>query len=150
MQLDLTSNNKDSWREKLDKGKEVREKYSYVDIFNLNDILYSDIYIAFEVEGKDLLLQDRLNYLYPDMSLCENNCTYNHTDFINERKYCDCSFKKEFDFKREYSSSIEINTEQIKNDQGSNSNINVIKCISNLKNKKSLSGNGGFIFLKII
>ena len=150
MQLDLTSNNRDSLREKLDKGKEINEKYSDVDIFNLNDKIYSDICIAVEVDGKDLILQDRFNYFYPQMSLCENNCTYNHTDFVNERIYCDCSFKKEFDFKREYSSSFEVDTESIKNGQGSNININVIKCISNLKSKKSLSGNGGFIFLLII
>ena len=150
MQIDLTSNNKDSLREKLDKGKEINEKYPDVDIFNINDKMYSNICIAVEVDGKDLILQDRFNYFYPQMSLCENNCTYNHTDFVNERIYCDCSFKKEFDFRREYSSSFEIDTEQIKNAQGGNININVMKCISNLKNKKSISGNGGFIFLLIV
>ena len=150
MKIDLTSNNKDSLREKLDKGKEIVEEYDDTDIFNINDKIYSDICIAVEVDGKDLTLQDRINYFYPEMSICENNCTYNHTDYINERIYCDCSFKKEFDFKREYYPTIEIDTEKVKNDQGGNMNIAVLKCIPNLKYKKSLSGNGGFIFMLII
>lgn len=150
VKVELISNNKDSLREKLDKGKEIIGKYSDIDIFNINDKLYSDICFAIEVDGKDLILEDRINYFYPDMSLCENNCTYNHTDFVNERIYCDCSFKQEFDFNREYSTSVEINTEKITYDQGGNININVLKCISNLKDAKSLSGNGGFIFMIII
>ena len=148
--LDLMSNNRDSLREKLDKGKEIIEKYPNIDIFNINDKIYSDICVAVEVDGKDLLLKDRIDYFYPQMSLCENNCTYNHTDFVNERIYCDCSYKIEFDFEREYSSSLEINYEKVKKDQGSNSNIGVIKCISNLKSSKSIKGNGGFIFLLIV
>ena len=150
VQIDLTSNNKDTLREKLDKGKEINSKYSYTDIFNINDNIYSDICFAVEVDGKDLVLKDRINYFYPHMSLCENNCTYNHTDFVNERIYCDCSYKTEFDFNRDYFPAFEINYEKIKNDQGGNSNIGVIKCISNLKNTKSLSGNYGFVFILII
>ena len=149
-QIDLISNNKDTLSEKLEKGKEISSKYSDSDIFNINDKIYSDICIAVEVDGKDLVLKDRINYFYPKMSLCENNCTYNHTDFANERIYCDCSYKQEFDFSREYFPSIDINYNQIKNDQGGNSNIGVIKCISNLKYSKSLSGNYGFAFILII
>jgi hypothetical protein len=149
--LDLTSNNRDSLREKLDKGKEISQKYPTTDIFNINDKIYSDICIAVEVDGKDLTLIDRINYFYPQIAICENNCTYNHTDFVNERIYCDCSFKKEFDFKRNDDVlSFELNTDQISNDQGGNSNIAVLKCISNLNNSKSLSGNGGFIFILIV
>ena len=127
------SNNRDSLREKLDKGKEIQEQYSDIDIFNINDKIYSDICLAVEINGKDLILEDRLNYFYPDVSLCENNCTYNHTDYINERIYCDCSFKKEFDFKREYTPTTEVDSNQVKNEQGNNINLSVMKCISNLK-----------------
>ena len=106
--------------------------------------------MSVEVDGKDLVLEDRINYFYPQLSLCENNCTYNRTDFINERIYCDCSYKTEFDFQREYSSSFELNLNEIENNQKSNSNIVVLKCMSNLKNTKSLSKNGGFIYSLII
>ena len=150
MKIDLTSNNKDSLREKLDKGKEIYDEYPSVDIFNINDKIYSDICIAVEVDGKDLVLEDRIDYFYPQLSLCENNCTYNRTDFTNERIYCDCSYKTEFDFEREYSSSFELNTNQVQNDQSGNSNIAIMKCISNLKNSKSISKNYGFIYSLII
>ena len=151
MYIGLTSNNKDSLREKLDKGKEIKEKYPDIDIFNLDDKIYSDICIAVEVDGKDLILLDRINYFYPQMYICENNCTYNHTDFVNERIYCDCSFKQEFDFNRSYTSNaFEIDTERVNNDQGGNSNLAVLKCIPFLSYSKSLSGNGGFIFILIV
>ena len=150
MKIDLTSNNKDSLREKIDKGKEIVEEYNNSDIFNINDKIFSDICIAVEVDGKDLVLEDRINYFYPKLSLCENNCTYNHTDFLNERIYCDCSYKTEFDFEREYSPSIDLNDNQVKNDQNGNSNIGVMKCISNMKYTKSLKKNSGFIYSLII
>ena len=150
MKIDLTSNNKDSLREKIDKGKEIVEEYNDTDIFNINDRIFSDICVAVEVDGKDLVLEDRINYFYPQLSLCENNCTYNHTDFPNERIYCDCSYKTEFDFEREYSPSVDLNENQVKNDQNGNSNIAVMKCISNMKYSKSLKKNGGFIYSLII
>ena len=149
VQIDLTSNNRDSLREKFDKGKEIIQEYPNIDIFNINSKIYSDICVAVEIDGKDLILEDRFKYFYPPLSLCENNCTYDHTDFINERVYCDCSYKIEFDFNREYPSSLEIDSNTINNDQ-ENSNIYVMKCISNLKNSKSVSGNGGFIYSLII
>ena len=147
--IDLISNNKDSLREKIDKGKEIVEDYSEIDIFNINDKIYLDFCIAVEVDGKDLVLEDRFNYFYPLLSLCENNCTYNHTDFINERIFCDCSYKKEFDFERQYS-SLELNTNEININQKGNSNIVVMKCIANLKYLKSITNNGGFLYTLII
>ena len=150
MKIDLTSNNKDSLREKIDKGKEIVEEYNDTDIFNINDRIFSDICVAVEVDGKDLVLEDRINYFYPQLSLCENNCTYNHTDFPYERIYCYCSYKTEFDFEREYSPSVDLNENQVKNDQNGNSNIAVMKCISNMKYSKSLKKNGGFIYSLII
>ena len=150
MKISLTSNNKESLRDKLDKGKEIFDEYPAIDIFDINAKIYSDICMAVEVDGKDLVLEDRIDYFYPQLSLCENNCTYNRTDFINERVYCDCSYKTEFDFDREYSSSFEINSNQVKNAQNGNSNIAVLKCISNLKSSKSISKNYGFIYSIIV
>ena len=150
IKIDLTSNNKDSLREKLDKGKEIIQDYSETDIFNINDRIYSDICVAVEVDGKDLILEDRINYFYPQIALCENNCTYNSTDFVNERIYCDCSYKIEFDFGREYSTPFELNLKEVNNNQKGNSNLAVMRCLSNLKDSKSLKNNGGFLFTLII
>ena len=150
MKIDLTSNNKDSLREKIDKGKEIIADYPDTDIFDINDKFYSDMCTSVKVNGKDLVIEDRINFFYPKLSLCETNCTYNHTDFINERIYCDCSYKTEFDVKRNYSDSFELNTIDITNNQKSSSNIEVMKCLSNLNKSKSLSKNGGFIYSLII
>jgi hypothetical protein len=44
--VSIIRNNKDSLREKFDKGKEIVGDYSDIDIFNINDKIYSDICIA--------------------------------------------------------------------------------------------------------
>jgi hypothetical protein len=150
MQLELTSNDKESLREKLDKGKEIAEQYPGRDIFNMNDTIYSDICIPVVVDGKDLILKDRIDYFYPKMSFCENNCTYNWTDFVNERIYCDCNFKTEFDFNREYYPFMTIDEKVTESNQGGSSNVIIIKCISNLKKMKNLFKNGGFIFMLVV
>ena len=150
MKVNLMSNNKDSLREKFDKGIDIIADYPDTDIFNINDKFYSDICIAVEVNGKDLVLEDRIKFFYPQLSLCENNCTYNRTDFTNERIHCDCSYKTEFDFERKYTDSFELNANETTKNQKSKSNIEVLKCISNLNDSKSLSKNGGFIYSLII
>jgi hypothetical protein len=150
MKVELTSNNIDSLREKIEKGKEIIKDYPDTDIFDINDKIYEDKCMAVNVNGKDLVIEDRIGFFYPQLSLCENNCTYNRTDFINERIYCDCTYKKEFDFYREYTSTFESDSNQeISAKSKNNSNIEVLKCIYNLKYPKSLL-NGGFFYALIV
>ena len=118
-----------------------------MDIFNINSTISNDRCFSFENNGKDLTLEDRVNYLYPYYSLCEANCSYASTDFILERIYCNCPLKKEFDFKRYQKFVInDNNINEIKSKQKGPSNIPVMECINVLKEKKSISNNGGFFY----
>ena len=132
------------------KGKELYSIYN-TDTFNINSTLYNDMCLSFEINGKDLVLEDRVKYLYPYYSLCEANCTYNYTDFELERIYCNCPLKKEFDLKRERKFIInENNINEIKSKQNGPTNLPVMKCISKLSEKKSINKNGGFFYALII
>ena len=128
------------------KGKELFNQYNF-DTFNINSTIYNDRCFSFEINGKDLTLEDRVNYLYPYYSLCEANCSYASTDFILERIYCNCPLKKEFDFERDQKFVInDNNIQEIKSKQKGPSNIPVMECINALNEKKNISNNGGFFY----
>ena len=137
-------------QKQYNKGKEITYKYN-MDSFNINSSIYSDICFSIEIDGKDLVLEDRVKYLYPYYSLCEENCSYSHTDFELERIYCNCHLKLEFDLEREHKFAINFySIDEILDRQNGPTNIPVMKCMSRLSEKKSFSQNGGFFFSLIV
>ena len=82
-------------------GKKLHEKNPEFDTFNKDNIIYKDLCKSVELDGKDLVFEDRYKYLYPNnISLCESNCTMNNTNFELERINCNCTYKETFDFYR--------------------------------------------------
>ena len=132
------------------KGKEIYLNYK-MDTFNINSTIYNDMCYSFLIDGKDLVLEDRVKYLYPYYSLCEANCSYSYTDFELERIYCNCPLKKEFDLKRERKFVINSNNiDEIISKQNGPTNIPVLKCISKLSESDKINKNGGFFYSLII
>ena len=149
--IDIKSENDlSTLSEKYNIGKEINGEYSSIDSFNSKDSIYTDFCTAVVINGKDLVLEDRMNYLLPHYSLCERNCTYNHTDFEEERIYCDCPFKNEFDLNREHDSAIELNENAVIQSQDGKSNLPVLKCISVLGDSKRIKSNIGFFYMLIV
>ena len=129
--------------EKFDIGKTLNEKDKSIDTFNYNNSIYTDICTPVEVEGKDLVLEDRIQSLFPNYSFCESVCTYDYTDFQGERIYCNCSIKSGIDIDRPHSVKIfELNEEELKNNQKGPTNLPILKCIS----KAKISGNAAFYY----
>jgi hypothetical protein len=132
------------------KAKKIKSEYN-MDSFDINSALYEDICMTFEVKGKDLVLEDRVGYLYPYYSLCEENCTYSHIDFDLERIYCNCPLKDSLDLSREHKFTPNINnSEEIMIRQKGPTNFPVMKCTSKFKEKKTFSDNEGFYFSIIV
>jgi hypothetical protein len=93
--------NNNEYKKKFEIGKKLYQKNPEIDTFNSNDSLYKDLCIGIEIDGKDLVFEDRYEALYPNGALlCESNCTYNRTDFEEERVNCKCNYKEDIDFKR--------------------------------------------------
>ena len=131
---------------KFNKGKLLYEKDKSIDTFNFNSSIYSDICISVEIDGKDLVLEDRLEYLFPNYSFCESMCTYDYTDFEGERIYCNCSIKSEIDVDRSHQVQIyQINKNEIDNNQKGPTNLPVLKCLE----KAKIMGNAAFIICLI-
>ena len=131
-------------REKFFKGKEININNKEIDTFDLSNKLYTDICYPFKMNGKDLILEDRLNYLYPFCSFCESNCIYNKTDFISERVYCNCNPKDQINFERQLElMNSNPNMEKTKKDQ----KASILKCLGKIS---EISKNFGFFYGLII
>ena len=131
-------------REKFLKGKEIYIDNEEIDTFDLSNKLYTDICYPFKINGKDLILEDRLNYLYPFCSFCESNCIYNKTDFISERVYCNCNPKDQINFERQLElMNSNPNMEKTKKDQ----KASILKCLGKIS---EISKNFGFFYGLII
>ena len=134
-----------NFKEKFLLGKELYLQDNEIDIFNYENKIYNDMCYPLEIDGKNLILEDRFNYLYPIFTFCESNCIYNNTDFINERINCYCSPKKDginLDRTFVYKKS-EADIQKVKDAQKSM----IFKCLSKISN---LSKNFGFFYGLII
>ena len=137
-------------QEQYNKGKQLYSIY-HLDTFDINSILYTDMCYSLEIDGKDLVLEDRVNYLYPLYSLCEENCTYSHVDFDSDRIYCNCPLKTQLNLNREHKFVLNsYDNDYIKSKQKGPTNLPVMKCTSRLKEKDSINKNGAFFYSLII
>ena len=132
-------------------GKNLHSKNEEIDTFNKDNKVYKDICIGVEINGKDLVYEDRYNYLYPNnVSLCESNCTMKNTDFDLQRINCMCTYKEIIDFKR-----IDEDTNDILNDPDfekpsqSSANAQIIKCITKIGVKEGVKNNEAFYFCTV-
>ena len=131
-------------REKFLKGKELYLSDKEIDSFNFENKIYTDMCYPFKLNGKDLILEDRLNYLYPSISFCESNCIYNSTDFELERVNCYCSPKDGLNFDRAFSSKgPDADIQKVKNNQKGS----LLKCLFKVS---QIYNNFGFFFGLII
>ena len=136
--LDIESEDINSLIEKYSIAKKIHGEYPEIDIFNSGDYIYTNYCSSIQINGTDIVIEDRINSLYPHYALCEKNCTYNHTDYTEERVYCDCTLKTEFDLKRDHPENIVINENAINLSEHGPTNFPVIKCIAVWKDFKRI------------
>ena len=139
--------NKNEYKKLFDIGKELNMKNNKLDTFNYNNTVYKDICTGIEIDGKDLVLEDRYKYLYPDdVFFCEHNCIMNNTDFELERINCLCNYKEEIDFERE-----DEDTElKVYTSSQSSANVEILKCLAKLTVKQSIKNNEAFYYCAVI
>lgn len=139
--------NKNEYKKLFDIGKELNKKNNKLDTFNYNNTVYKDICTGIEIDGKDLVLEDRYKYLYPDdVFFCEHNCIMNNTDFELERINCLCNYKEEIDFERE-DEDTEI---KVYTSSQSSANVEILKCLGKLTVKQSIKNNEAFYYCAVI
>ena len=123
-----------------------------IDIFNLSGEFYSDICFHFESpNGKDVPLKDRILAFYPNISLCDDDCTSKGVNLTTMESICECSLggilnndliSENVLFKNTFGDVAEFI---------SNSNLDVLQCYEDVFKKKYFVKNtGGIIILVII
>ena len=120
-----------------------------VDTFNKDNEAYKDLCMGLELDGKDIVFEERYDILYPNnVSLCESNCTMKSTDFDLERINCMCTYKEIMDFDRidEDNNDLLGNPNFYKPTQSS-ANVEVIKCLAKIGVKEGLVNNEAFYII---
>ena len=112
-----------------------------IDIYNPNDPFYNDICYSYSSNGLDVILNDRRNEIYVNVSFCEDDCEYLGIDYTKKVVNCECSIKKEISTTKSNKKSPSPFYQAI-----TDSNIYIIKCYHYFIHWKFLHFNIGFWF----
>ena len=143
--------NKNEYRKKFEMGKKLHLRDSNIDTFNVNNTVYKSFCRSVEIDGKDLVYEDRYKYLYPNNKiLCESNCIMNNTNFDLERVICLCSFKEEIVFNREDEPVDIFNDPNFEIPTQSKFNAEAVKCLFNFTLNETIVYNEAFYYTSVI
>ena len=67
-----------------------------IDIYNPEDPFFNDICYQYEENDNNLLLSDRREMYYQNVSLCEEGCKYESIDYTAKKINCNCTTKTAF------------------------------------------------------
>ena len=121
-----------------------------INIFDKSDSFYSDICYDYNYSskiGKDIALQDRIKLFYPNISLCDADCTQTSINLENYTAICECQFNNLSGSPKKIEKKEDIKDILMENLVGdildffSSSNIKAGKCFS--KSSHSLKGSYG-------
>ena len=116
-----------------------------VDIFNIEDDFFTDICHPYSDSKNDMILEDRIKYIYQNYTLCEEGCSYNNIDLDKMSITCDCKIQGNF------SSIISpLIFDQANDASFFDSNIGVAKCYNLVFSMNNKFKNLGFIIFTIL
>ena len=94
---------------------------SGIDVFNINDPFFTDLCYSFTNTNDDIILEDRVKYIYQNYSVCDSGCTLNKENTKSTTISCDCKVKENI--------NTTINPLNIQKEiESYDSNIFVLKC----------------------
>ena len=121
--------------------------------YDPNSEYYNDDCYAYTTEnGTDIILNDRKNeYVENNLSLCENNCTFNGYDEKTKKAICECETKVKINMISDILLDENILSNKINSTENSATNVGAMKCVSLLFSKNGLLTNIGsyILFLTI-
>ena len=116
------------------------------DIYNANNIFYTEYCAPASINGNDITLDDRKNDFYPsDYILCNESCEYIDINFTNNRFICECNISYNFSEEYKYNNIEEIEENISYLDYFiSLFNYKIISCYKLLSKKNNYYNNLGF------
>ena len=144
--------------EELDINSAMSLSKQGIDIFNANDSFFNDLCHKYDnVDGKDIIINDRRKDIYQNVTFCQDGCMYNGMDYELMIANCICdssSLQGEKNITEDKKIDSEtLNFKSITKSFISNLldfNIDVIYCYNLVFNFKALIKNIGFICLFIM
>ena len=116
-----------------------------IDILNINDDFFNDICYGYSINNSDITLEDRVEEIYQNYSLCDNDCTYENANMDTMMISCKCKIKTSVEAENDSLSFTEAVIETFEN-----SNIFVMKCYNSVFDFSNKSANYGFWILLIL
>ena len=116
-----------------------------IDIFNINDSFFNDICHPYSDLNNDMVLKDRIKYIYKNYSLCDIGCTYDDFNSSSMVISCDCNVKSNLS-----TNETDLNIQKL-DDVKVDSNFAIIKCYNLVFSFNDKLNNIGFwIFLVLV
>ena len=116
-----------------------------INIFDINQSFFNDICYSYSEDDSDMILKDRVDDIYENYTICENNCEYEKINFTNNVVTCKCSVKTNTD------SVIQSpKFEQMIVDSFVYSNFAVIICYNLVFEIKNKLSNIGFLIFSVL
>ena len=116
-----------------------------IDVFNIKDDFFNDICYPYSEDDSDMILKDRLSYIYENYSVCENNCQYNKINLTEKIVSCKCNIKIKID-----QDVQPPRLAKIIRDSFTDSKFAVILCYNLVFDFKNKKNNLGFILFSIL
>jgi len=122
-----------------------------INIFNISDEFYTDICYHFESpNGKDVPLGDRIKTYFPNITLCDSQCTCKGVNLTTMESICECKFSSLMNNQLIEENILISNAIEEIFDLLRSSNLLVLKCYKDVfKKEYIIKGYGGFIILSI-
>ena len=115
-----------------------------IDIFNIEDVFFNDICYPYSMSKTDIILQDRVDDIYQNFSLCEDNCKYEKIDVESMEVKCRCEIKTKIDLNQK-----PPHFEEVIMDSFRDSNFALIKCYNLFFQLSNKFKNVGFLVILI-
>ena len=118
-------------------------KDSGVNVFNISDEFFNDICFPYTEGGNDLMLEDRIKYIYQNFTLCEEGCTYEEIDISNMLISCKCNIKENM-------TTIITEIQEEAAEQITSLNFEIVKCYNLVFSFNGKMKNIGFWILSVL
>ena len=133
---------------KLDISSISEFKENGVDLLNIKDRFFNDLCYSYSDSENDMILEDRIKYLYQNYSLCESGCTYDYLDIENMNIACNCKIQGNDNTSSFNQTSFIF--QQPRETSFFDSNIGVVKCYNLVFSLYNKANNIGFIVFSIL